>query len=167
MEGIRTSIESAVEYLSEHPDEARYTDSVATATLEEGLRIRVTGPGGEEIATDMPAAVGGGGSAPSPGWLLRAAAASCAASLVAMEAARAGVRISSLSVDVDSMSDDRGILGMDPDVPAGPLSVRVAVRATTEGGGDVEQLIRRAVSRCPVVDAVGRPVPTVVEVEAD
>jgi uncharacterized OsmC-like protein len=164
MEHIRTSIESAVSYLSEHPDEARYTDSVATATLGDGLRFTVTGPGGEEIATDMPAAVGGAGGAPSPGWLFRAAVASCAGSLVAMEAARAGVALAALSVDVDGESDDRGILGMDPEVPPGPLALRIVVRVAAEGAQDLTSLVRDAVKRCPVADAVGRAVETTVEV---
>ena len=164
MEHIRSSIEAAVGYLSSHPDEARYTDSMATATLDEGLRFRVTGPGGEEVVTDMPAGVGGGGAAPSPAWLFRAGLASCAASLVAMEAARAGVRLTALAVDVDSESDDRGILGMADDVPAGPLSVRIAVRASAESDADLESLVRRAVSPCPVAELVGREVPVTVEV---
>ena len=37
MRHINDSIEAAVAYLTEHPDEARYTDSAATATLEEGV----------------------------------------------------------------------------------------------------------------------------------
>ena len=49
---IRSSIEAAVKYLSEHPDEARYTDPAATATMQDGLRFHVTGAGGEEIVTD-------------------------------------------------------------------------------------------------------------------
>jgi len=44
-DAIRAAIEGASEYLAEHPDEARYTDSLATAHVEEGLRIRVNGPG--------------------------------------------------------------------------------------------------------------------------
>jgi uncharacterized OsmC-like protein len=164
MDHIRTSIEAAVGYLSEHPDEAGYTDSVATATLEEGLRFRVTGPGGEDVVTDMPSGVGGGGAAPSPGWLFRAAAAACVGSLVAMEAARDGVALTALAVDVDSESDDRGILGMDTEVPAGPLSVRIVVRASADGGADVDSLVRRAVDRCPVSELLGRAIPTSVEV---
>ena len=57
---IRSSIDAATEYLTEHPDEARYTDSAATATLVGGLQIRVGGPAGETLITDMPASVGGG-----------------------------------------------------------------------------------------------------------
>ncbi|MFL5797660.1 MAG: OsmC family protein [Actinomycetota bacterium] len=166
MPDIRESIDGAVAYLSEHPDEAGYTDSVATAVLEGGLRFRVTGPQGEELTTDMPSAVGGGAAGLSPGWLLRAALASCAGSLVAMEAARTGITLTALSVDVDSESDDRGILGMDPDVPAGPLSVRIRVGASVDGAGgaEAEAAIRRAIELCPVADAVRRAVDQTVEV---
>ena len=36
-------------------------------------------------------------------------------------------------VDVDSESDDRGILGLDPSVPGGPLSMRVRLRMSAAG----------------------------------
>ena len=167
MPDIRSSIEAAVQYLFQHPDEARYTDSPATATLEDGLRFRVIGSSGEEVASDMPSAVGGDGAAPSPGWLFRAAVASCAGSLIAMEAARAGVRLSTLQVTVDSQSDDRGILGMDPAVPAGPLNMRILVRLWS-GSADcstLEELARHGVDRLPVVDAARRAVEISVVIE--
>lgn len=66
---IRQAIEAATDYLKEHPSEARSTDSVASATVVDGLVVRVTGPGGESITTDMAASVGGTATAPSPGWL--------------------------------------------------------------------------------------------------
>jgi hypothetical protein len=71
-ESIRAAVEGASAYLTEHPDEARYTDSLATAAVVEGLHVRVAGPAGEVLETDMPAAVGGSGSSPSPGWFFRA-----------------------------------------------------------------------------------------------
>ena len=55
-DSIRASIEAASAYLTEHPDEAGYTDSLATATVVDGLRVRVSGPSGEILETDMPAA---------------------------------------------------------------------------------------------------------------
>jgi hypothetical protein len=76
--------------------------------------------GQAEIAT----AVAGGGSAPSPAWLFRAGYASCVPTLISLRAAVEGVELTGLEVTVDSESDDRGILGIDPSVPAGPLSVR-------------------------------------------
>ncbi len=66
---IKQSIETAIAYLTSHPDEARYTDSAAVATLEAGLRFRVTDADGRAILTDMPKGVGGEGKEPSPGWL--------------------------------------------------------------------------------------------------
>src|SRR5438093_12011445 len=89
---IRDALSQAVEYLREHRSEAKYTDSAATAVLEDGLRVTVTGPEGAQLTTDMPKSIGGRGDLPSPGWFLRAAQASCLAGLIAMEAARAGSR---------------------------------------------------------------------------
>ena len=68
MDAIRTALEGAQLYVTDHPAEAAYTDSAATAVLTEGLAVRVSGAGGESITTDMPRSVGGGNAAPSPGW---------------------------------------------------------------------------------------------------
>lgn len=166
MPDIKGSIEKAVAYLTENPGEARYTDSLATAALGQDLRVEVTGPAGESIVTDMPTAVGGRSELPSPGWLLRAAVASCVATLVGMEAEREGIELSSTTVEVDSESDDRGILGIDGGVPAGPLSMRVRVHV--QGDADAERLralAERGAARCPVCDAAKRAVPVSVEVE--
>jgi uncharacterized OsmC-like protein len=164
---IRTALEGAMAYLSANPAEALYTDSPATATVEEGLLVKVSGPDGAELATDMPASVGGGGSTPSPGWFLRAAEASCVATLIAMRAAFLDVNLDGVEVTVDSQSDDRGILGLDPTVPAGPLSTRIAVRLSAPGVNrdDIEALVAWAVEHCPVTDAVRRAVPMTTEVE--
>ena len=166
-DAIRTAIEGASAYLTERPDEARYTDSLATARIERGLRVRVSGPAGEELVTDMPGAVGGGGSAPSPGWFLRAAIAACVTSLAAMRAAQLGIPDFTCEVDVDSESDDRGILGLDEDVSAGPLSTRIAFRLTAAGADadTLREVAEWAVTHCPVSDAVRRAVPLNVEVE--
>ena len=160
---IRRAVLAATEYLTGHPDEARYTDSVATATLEEGLRVRVDGQGGEAIVTDMPTSVGGAGAGPSAGWFFRASLASCVATLIAMRAAEEGVELTRLRVMVDSESDDRGILGMDPDTPAGPLSMRIRVEASASDGRLLDGIIDSAIERCPVYDAVRRAVPVSVE----
>ena len=163
---IRAALEGASAYLSEHPDEARYTDSLAMARVESGLRVRVEGPNGEVLETDMPAAVGGAGSAASPGWFLRASVAACVASLATMRAAQLGLAGFACEVDVDSESDDRGILGLDPSVPGGPLSMRIRLRTRAEGAGleQLEELAVWAVEHCPVSDAIRRAVPVHIEV---
>src|SRR5919204_4233514 len=158
---IRSSIEAATNYLTEHPDEARYMDSVATAALVDGLHIRVKGPGGETLTTDMPTSVGGGGQSPSPGWVFRAALASCEATVIAMRAGVEGVELHTLEVAVESESDDRGILGMDEATPAGPLSIRVRIRI--EGPGTPADRLRAIAEwgtrHCPVDDVARRAVP--------
>jgi len=163
---IRRAIGVATEYLAQHPDEARSTDSAATATLVDRLVVRVTGPNGAIITTDMVPSVGGTATAPSPGWLLRAAEASCVVTLIAMRAAVLGITLDELEVSVDSESDDRGLLGIDDDVPAGPLSGRVVVRLTAAGVDPttLEGIARWGVKHCPVCEALERPVPVRTEV---
>ncbi len=126
----------------------------------------MTGPNGEQLATDMPAGIGGTASAPSPGWFLRAATASCVEALVAIRAAATGVSLRAVDVTVDSESDDRGILGLDPSIPAGPLSIRVvvAIDATRLDHQGAEALAAWAIEHCPVSDAIARAVPVELEV---
>jgi len=167
-EGIRGSIESAVAYLSEHPNEAAYTDAAAVARIDTGLRVQITGPNEASVVTDMPASVGGSDSAPSAGWLFRAAVAGCVATLIAMRAAQSSVSLGDLEVTVDSESDDRGILGIDDTVPAGPLSLRIHVRVAATDGTNSDplvEIVHWAVAHCPVSDAASRAVPLRVDVE--
>jgi uncharacterized OsmC-like protein len=163
--GIREAVDGAIAYLTEHPSEARYTDSIATAVLTNGLAVTISRPDGASIKTDMPKSVGGGAAAPSPGWFLRAAQASCLATLIAMRAAHHRLDLKRIEVIVDSESDDRGILGIDESVPAGPLSsrARVRIQASQVTREELEQLVQWAASHCPVQDAVRRAVPCTVE----
>ena len=165
MEAIRSAIETACAHLSEHPDKALSTDAAATAVREDGLRFRVQGPTGD-VTTDMAASVGGGASAPTPAWLMRAALASCDATLIAMEAARDGVELTDLKVTVDSETDFRGILGVDESIDAGPRTVRVCIEVAAANAGDdqLREIVRRAEARSPVRDAVVREVSRATEV---
>ncbi len=159
MVSIADAVAAATEYLTAHPDEARYRDSAATARIAAGLSADVAGPGGESISTDMPAGIGGGATAPSPGWLMRAAAASCVASLIAIRAATVGVAHGPIEVTVDSESDDRGILGLDDAVHAGALSVKVVARIDGVSDADLQGLVDWAIRHCPVTDTIVRAVP--------
>ena len=130
---IAEAVAGATRYLTDHPEEARYRDSAAVAHIVEGLRVEVRGADGSSVQTDMPKGIGGTETVPSPGWLLRAAIASCVASLIAIRAAVLGWELGSVEVSVDSESDDRGILGIADDVPAGALSTRISVAMAAEG----------------------------------
>jgi uncharacterized OsmC-like protein len=162
---IRASMERASNHLTENPEAATGSDSAATAIHEDGLRFRVEGPWGS-LTSDMAESVGGGGSAPSPAWLQRAALAACDATLVAMEAARDGIELTELEVTVESETDFRGILGVDPSVQAGPLSMQVGVRlASTDASEDqLRAIVERAEARSPVRDALLRQVPMTTDI---
>ena len=168
MSQIGDAVARASAYLNEHPGEARYRDSAATARLGRNLRVDVTGAGGEAIATDMPRGIGGEATVPSPGFLFRAAAAACVASLIGIRAATLGIDLApgDVEVTVDSESDDRGILGLDDAIPAGALSVKVVVRfAGPKIGHEAgAALARWALDHCPVTEASARPVPIELEV---
>lgn len=166
-ESIRTALQGAIGYLVENPLDARSTDSFATATIERGLRCVVRGPDGVELSTDMVTGVGGENSAPSPGWLLRAATASCVATLIQMKAALDEVDLDTLEVTVDSESDDLGILGIDESVPAGPLSVSIRVKVGADGTEpeELRKLVSWAHDHCPLCDLTKRAVPIALETE--
>jgi len=110
-DALATSVRDAIEKLSkvfaEQPTKARSKNPSATAVLENGVKFQVTGPYGEKVSTDMPSALGGGSSAPNPGWLLRASLASCHATVIAMRAAQVGVT-------QDSQPRERLIGGNEP-----------------------------------------------------
>lgn len=170
---IKQAIDGAVDYLTKNPDEAKYTDSPATARLTDanGLRADVEGADGATMATDMPTSVGGTNTTASPGWYLRAAEASCVATLIGMRAAQLGVALESVEVTVDSESNDWGILGIGDDVgegvPAGPMSTKVAARVRGSASDEaLSEIVNWAVDHCPVTDAVRRAIPMTVEVDS-
>lgn len=168
-ERIKESIDGVVEYLRENPDEGRVTDSLATATVEEGLRVRIEGPSGYSVVTDMPESAGGGGRGETSGWLFRAGLASCDATLLKMRAAQEGIDLTTLEVMVDSESDDRGMLGVGDSVPAGPLSVRTHFRLGADGVQPerLHELVEWVDDHSPMADLVRRVVPSKVEIDID
>ena len=124
---IRESIERTSATLAQDPAKARSTAAPLTARLIDGLNFEVTGAGGESVRTDMPRTVGGEASAPNPGWLMRAALAACTGTVIAMRAARTGVKLTALEVQAESDTDNRRLLGLDDEAPS-VLGLRLRVR---------------------------------------
>lgn len=165
---IRQAIENVIKFFSDHPEKASSKDKAAVAVVEEGLRCRAEGPNGAVLISDMPKAIGGGDTAPTPGWFLRAALANCDATVIAMRAAQLGVVLTTLEVTVDSQSDDRGLLGVgNGDVLPGPLGMRVHVRIAAAGvpSDQLRQIVGWAEAHSPVGDAIRRAVPFTTEIE--
>ena len=62
VEHIQKSVKNVIAYLNESPQDGLCNDPPITAVVEDGLRCRATAENGETIVTDMPDAIGGGGS---------------------------------------------------------------------------------------------------------
>src|SRR5262245_54677201 len=141
---VREAQEKLAKLIGEQPDKARAKNAPATARLLDGLRCEVKGPKGETAHTDMPPAMGGAASAPNPGWLMRAAVASCTATTIAMRAAKLGIDLHTLEVTVESSSDSRGLLGLDDKISAGlsAITTRVKIGASGASAEDLRHLAK-------------------------
>lgn len=158
---IRESLQGVIEYYSHSPEKAVGQDSEAIAVVEAGLRVRASGPNGQSLVCDMPKGLGGGATAPSPGWTMRAALANCEVIMIALRAAQLGIELNTLEVRVDSVSDDRGMLGVDDSKPAGPLSMKVSVRLGANGVSEekLHEIIEWAEKHSPVGEPLNRVMP--------
>lgn len=149
---VKAALENISAVFRDQPAKARAKNSPATATLESGLLCRVTGPHGVSIMTDMPVALGGGATAPNPGWFMRASLAACNATVIALMAVQRNIALKALEVTVSSETDARGMLGMEEEVNAGMDQLAVTVRITASGVPDDElrALVSWAISHSPV-----------------
>ncbi|MGR3290404.1 MAG: OsmC family protein [Paracoccaceae bacterium] len=167
VEHIQNSVKDVIAYLKENPKDALSTSPPIVAVMEEGLRCRATGTNDRSIVTDMPKAVGGGGTAPSPGWLALAALATCDATRITMRAAELGIELDALEVTTDSVDDDRGLFGLDKSIRAGSLSIRTRVTIGAAGVDErvLREIVEFAVKHSPVADGCRGETPTTVEVK--
>ena len=143
-------------------------DICATAVVENGLRCRIQSPDGKFVHTDMPEAVGGTATSNSPGWLLRAAIASCDATLLAMRAARKGIDLDSITVQVDAMSDGRGMF-LDEGISPGSSEIRVLfdIRATNVSRAEIEELVNWVTAHAPVGNDISQSVEVSYELKTE
>ena len=129
--------------------------------------------GGKEVLTDMPRELGGSGDQVSPGWLLRAGVASCAATTIAMAAARDGIELETLEVKTTSRSDSRGFLGMtEADGKAiypGPLDLTMTVRIGARGVAPekLRRLVESSSGCAPMSAAITTAVPMDLKIEIE
>jgi len=161
MSDIREAIMNVRSALAAKVDAGPAPDRPATAVIEDGLRCRAEGGDGWSVITDMPAPVGGAATGPTPGWLIRAALASCAATTIAMRAAELEIALTRLEVTAESETDMRGLLGVGDGVDPGPTGARLRVELAAEPAEEqrLEELVRWADSHSPVGDCVRRAVP--------
>jgi uncharacterized OsmC-like protein len=167
LDHIHDAVANIEQHYQQKSNPGPEADTPATAVIEDGLRCRITAPDGEAVFTDMPAAVGGGASANSPGWMMRAAIASCDATLLTMRAARIGMQLERVEVCVEASSDGRGML-LDEGISAGSseMCIRFRVTATHASAAEIQALVDWVVAHSPVGTDIARAVNVRTEIEA-
>jgi uncharacterized OsmC-like protein len=98
---------------------------------------------------------------------MRATLANCETIMIALRAAQLGIELKTLEVRVNSVSDDRGMLGMDDTKPAGPLNMKVSIRVGADGVSEekLHEIIEWAEKHSPVGEPLNRVMPVEYAVE--
>jgi uncharacterized OsmC-like protein len=120
--------------------------------LEEGTAVAVQA-GRHALTVDEPPSVGGTGTGPNPVQLVLSSLASCQAISYRYWSEFMGIPFDAMTVLVEAELDQRGLLGFEDGIPAGPTGVRCTV--TIEGPETPERYeeLRRSVdAHCPVLD---------------
>lgn len=152
---IRTAIERTIKALTLKPALGRDT-GISKTRIVEGLTCEVQ-EGNWKFHADMPPGAGGNGSAPSPGVYGRAAFGSCLAIGYMMQAARQGIEIQSLEVEVQADFDDGVLFGIHYDVPPGYTEVRYTVKIESNASeADILRVLDEGDAHSPYLDVFSR-----------
>lgn len=111
------------------------------------------------MLTDLPPGLGGRGSAPAPGTLLRAALGSCLTMGYRLRATRHGVALRSVRVVVETDAQVEGMLQPRSPVRPGFTEIRYRVEIEPAAGVEVdtvEAMIGEADGLSPMLDVVER-----------
>jgi uncharacterized OsmC-like protein len=155
---IRASVQRVADSLGQRPPEAK-PDAPARAVWQGGLSVQLVTDKPQALLTDMPVALGGEDQAPPPRWYLRAAAASCLVSTIALHAAMRGIALRRLEVEARSETDARGLLGCAEGVPPGPQQMWLDVDIEADGADAqaLRDLVAYADAHAPMSGALRRP----------
>jgi uncharacterized OsmC-like protein len=152
---IRTILERNANAVSLRPSLGQGT-AKTRVRLKPGLECEIE-EGTWKLTAGMSEKSGGTNAGPNPGILGRGALGSCLAIGYAMWAARLGVPIESLEVDVEADYDSRGELGVADDVPPGYVQVRYAVTVKSSASEeDVRHMLDTADKYSPYRDVYAR-----------
>jgi uncharacterized OsmC-like protein len=135
------------------------------------VRYRAAGAGGDgvraeisigrhRLVVDEPPSVGGQDAAANPVEHALAALLSCQVVTYRLWAARLGVPLDDIAIDVDGDLDVRGFFGLDDGVRPGFRDVRVTVTLTGPAEPERYRELAAAVDEhCPVLDLFRNPTP--------
>ena len=153
-EKIKTAFERNGKAVALRPSIGRRT-VVSRARIRDGVACHIE-EGPWKLTADLKKTSGGNETGPSPGVLGRAALGSCLAMGYVLWAAKLGVPLSSVEVEVQTDVDARGRYGIAA-IPPGYLDVRytVTVESTAEES-DILKMIDQADAHSPLYDVFSR-----------
>lgn len=154
MDHVRVAFERCAKALTLRPSLGLST-GVSRTRIRQGLTCEIE-EGPWKLVADMPAQAGGNGTGPTPGVLGRAAFGSCLAIGYMMQAARLGVPITSIEVEVQADYDDGALFGVSS-APPGYLDVRYTVTVESSATeSDVLRVLDEGDAHSPYLDVFSR-----------
>ncbi len=138
----------------------------ARLSANEGLHISST-IRKHSIEIDEPAQLGGTDKGPNPVELVLAALGSCQAIILKIYAEKIGVQLKSLETIVEGDLDAGGFLGV-PNIRPGFQKVKATTKIKAKGSqAKIQELLKLAEERCPVLDILRNPVPVEIQITKD
>jgi len=111
--------------------------AISKVRIVNGLTCEIN-EGDWKFSADMPKAIGGNNSAPTPGVYGRAALGSCLAIGYMMKAAELNIPVKNLEVEVQADFDDGALLGTaEKNIPPGYLEVRYKVTIESDAPEEI------------------------------
>jgi uncharacterized OsmC-like protein len=154
MDAIRIAFDRCVKALTLRPSLGRST-GVSRTRIRHGLTCDIE-EGPWRLAADMPAQVGGSATGPTPGVYGRAAFGSCLAIGYMMHAAKLGVPITSLEIEVQADYDDGALFGVGTS-PPGYSEVRYTVTVESPAPeSDITRVLDEGDAHSPYLDIFRR-----------
>lgn len=156
MDAIRIAFDRCVKTLTLRPSRGRST-GVSRTRIRHGLVCDIE-EGPWRLTADMAEQVGGTASAPTPGVYGRAAFGSCLAVCYMMHAARLGVPITALEIEVEADYDSAALFAVGTSAP-GYSEVRYTVIVESPASeAEVTRVLDEGDAHSPYLDIFSRPV---------
>jgi uncharacterized OsmC-like protein len=151
---LKIAFERSAKALTLRPSLGRGT-GVTKARIRDGLTCDIEA-GPWRLVADMPKQAGGAETAPTPGVYGRAALGSCLAIGYMMYAAKLGVPIRTLEVEIQADYDDGGLFGVG-DAKPGYIEIRYIVTVESSAPeADVLRVLDEGDAHSPYLDAFSR-----------
>jgi len=155
-EKIKIAVERCKKAFTLKPAMGKDT-AVSKAKIVDGLACQIT-EGNWKFSVDMPEAIGGNNTAPTPGVYGRGALGSCLAIGYMMKAAELNIPIKNLEVEVQADFDDGALLGTaDKNIPPGYLEVRYTITIESDAPEEtIMHLLDEGDKHSPYLDVFSR-----------